>query len=112
MNILYDTQKQIVDILKEDSVLSSITILAENSKDIDYEISEALGKQGLVAVVMTPKANYIGNYEDKLLAFELDELTIQVVENVTVNRGRSDMMTGQDVAMRIMDWLSSPKFGR
>lgn len=112
-NILYDTQKQIVDLIKEDAELSSVTILAENSKDIDYEISEALGQQGIVAVVMTPKANYIGNYEDKMIAWEIDELTIQVVENTVVNRGKKDgVLTGQDVAMRIMDWLSSPKYGR
>lgn len=112
-NILFDTQKQVAELIKTDAELSAVTILAENSKDIDYEISEALGKQGLVAVVMTPSANYIGNFEDKSIAWEIDSLEIQVVENVTVNRGKKDeILTGQDVAMRIMDWLSSPKYGR
>lgn len=62
---------------------------------------------------MTPRANYIGNYEDKCVAWEIDELTVQVVENVTVNRGKKgEVLTGQDVAMRIIDLLSSPKYGR
>lgn len=112
-NILFDTQRQIAELIKTDEYLSSVRVLAENSKDIDYEISEALGQQGIVAVVMTPRANYIGNYEDKCIAWEIDELTVQVVENVTVNRGKKDgVLTGQDVAMRIIDWLSSPKYGR
>jgi hypothetical protein len=61
---------------------------------------------------MTPSANFIGNYQDKMIALELDELTIQIVENVSVNRGKKESLTGQDAAMRIMDWLSSPKYGR
>lgn len=111
-NLLYQAQQNVVNILKEDTELSSITILAENNKDIDYEIQNALGSQGLVCVVMTPSASYIGNYEDKGIAWEINDLTIQVVENVTVNRGRKDAITGQDVTMRIFDWLSSPKYGR
>ena len=37
-NIFYELQQQVVDILKEDTELSSVTILAENRNDIDYEI--------------------------------------------------------------------------
>lgn len=111
-NLLYDAQNNIVEILKSDNNLSGVSILAENSNDIDFEIENALGNQGLVCVVMTPSAKYIGNYENKCIAWELDELTIQVVENVTVNRGSKDALTGQDVAMRITEWLSSPKYGR
>lgn len=111
-NFLYDAQQDVVNILKSDDELSSVTILAENNKDIDFEIQNALGSQGLVCVVMTPSANFIGNYEDKNIAWEINELTIQVVENVTVNRGKKDALTGQDVTMRIFEWLSSPKYGR
>lgn len=111
-NILYDIQQQVVDIIKEDTALSSITILAENSKDIDFEIQNALGNQGVVAVVMTPKANYIGSYEASILAWEIEDLTIQVVENVSVNRGGNNVLTGQDIAMRIINWLTSPIYGR
>ena len=61
---------------------------------------------------MTVGANFIGNYEDEKLAFEVDELVIQVVENTVVNRGRKNALTGQDVSVRILEWLSSPKYGR
>lgn len=111
-NVFYELQQQVVDILKSDEELSGVTILAENRNDIDYEISEALGQQGLVCVVMTVGANFIGNYEDEKLAFEVDELIIQVVENAVVNRGRKNALTGQDVSVRILEWLSSPKYGR
>lgn len=111
-NIFYELQQQVVDILKSDEELSGVTILAENRNDIDYEIQNALGNQGLVCVVMTVGANFIGNYEDEKLAFEVDELVIQVVENAVVNRGRKNALTGQDVSVRILEWLSSPKYGR
>jgi hypothetical protein len=82
-NILADCQNEIVDLIKTElsnvidySDLSSISILAENNRDIEYEIKNALGEQGLVCVVMTPTANFIGNFENKQLAFELDDLTI------------------------------------
>ena len=54
---------------------------------------------------MTVGANFIGNYEDEKLAFEVDELVIQVVENPIVNRGRKNALTGQDVSVRILEWL-------
>ena len=110
-NILFETQEQIVNIIKTDTQLSSIPIFAENNKDIEFEIEQAIGNEGILAVIMTPSANFIGNYENKCLAWEL-ELTVQVVENVPVNRGQKECLTGQDVSMRILDWLSSPKYGR
>lgn len=38
--------------------------IAENRKDVDYEIKSHLGKQGIVGLVMTPKAVFAGKYED------------------------------------------------
>ena len=35
-NFLYDAQQDVVNILKSDDELSSVTILAENNKDIDF----------------------------------------------------------------------------
>lgn len=55
---------------------------------------------------MTPKATYIGSYMDVSLAWQIDELEIDVVENVAVNRGKNDgYVTGQDAAMRLFDVL-------
>ena len=82
------------------------TFLAEHRKDIDYEIKNALGREGIVAVVMTPKATYAGKYEDLFIAWTLESLEIDIVENVTVNRGKkSGFMTGQDVGLRVFDVL-------
>ena len=56
---------------------------------------------------MTPKATFAGAYMDTSLAWQLDELEIDIVENVTVNRGKKDggYITGQDAAMRLFDVL-------
>lgn len=53
----------IADQLNADETLSAANVrfVPENTKDIDFEIQNALGKQGIVGVVMTPTANYIGN---------------------------------------------------
>lgn len=55
---------------------------------------------------MTPKATYAGKFEDLFLSWTLEELEIDIVENVTVNRGkRNGFVTGQDAAMRLFDVL-------
>lgn len=106
-NILEEVQQYVADKLNNDSQLSGLcTFLVENRKDIDYEIKQALGKQGVVGLVMTPKATYAGAYMDIGIAWQIDELEIDVVENVTVNRGNKDgYITGQDAAMRLFDVL-------
>jgi len=86
-NILEEVQRYVADKLNADEQLSGCTFLVENMKDIDYEIKKALGKQGLVGLVMTPKAVYQGKYEDLFLAWQLDELEIDIVENPIINRG-------------------------
>lgn len=107
-NILQDVQDYVVGKLSADYQLSgNCTFLAENRKDIEYEIKNKLGRQGICALVMTPKATYAGKYEDLFLAWQLDELEIDIVENVTVNRGKKDgnYMTGQQVGLRVFDVL-------
>lgn len=55
---------------------------------------------------MTPKATYVGKMEDLFLAWQVDELEIDIVENPIVNRGRKNgFMTGQDAAMRVFQVL-------
>ena len=103
-NILAEAQSYVAEKLNE-QLSSTVTFLAENRKDIEFEIKSHLGRQGIVGIVMTPKATYIGNYEKKMLAWQLDELEIDVVENPVVNRGLSSHITGQDAAMRVFDIL-------
>ena len=106
MNILEEVQTYVADKLNADPQLSACPFLVENRKDIDFEIKQALGKQGVVGLVMTPKATYAGAYMDVGIAWQIDELEIDVVENVTVNRGKRDgYITGQDAAMRLFDVL-------
>lgn len=112
-NIFYTSQQIVVNLLSSDPQLSSIPILAENAKNIDFEIKNSLGKQGIVAVVTTPKATFVGNYSAKELAWEC-ECEIDVVENPTVARARPgeyNVITAQDVGARAMQVLCDPKNG-
>ena len=106
-NILEEVQHYVADKLNADPQLSACPFLVENIKEIDYEIKNALGRQGIVGLVMTPKATFAGAYMDTSLAWQLDELEIDIVENVLVNRGKKDggYITGQDAAMRLFDVL-------
>lgn len=104
MNILEEVQQYVAGKLNADSELSACPFLVENKKDIEYEIKNTLGKQGIVGLVMTPKAVFAGAYQDVGLAWELPELEVDIVENVTVNRGKKDgYVTGQDASMRLFE---------
>lgn len=105
-NILEEVQQFVADKLNADPQLSACPFLVENKKDIDFEIKNALGKQGIVGLVMTPKATFAGAFQDVGLAWQLDELEISIVESVTVNRGKkTGYVTGQDASMRMFDVL-------
>lgn len=57
-------------------------------------------------VVTTPKATYMGKLDNTSLAWQLDELEIDVVENVPVNRFKKEnYLTGQEAAMAVFDIL-------
>ena len=109
-SIFNQVQNIICDQLNADDTLSSANILfiAENAKDIDYEVTNALGKQGIVGVVMTPRADYIGITSRGEIAYDLRGITVQIVENVPVNRGLPDSITALDAAQRVQEVLSSP----
>ena len=60
---------------------------------------------------MTPQATYQGSYQGEELAWQLDDFTVQVVENPMVNRGQADatkVITALDAAQRASDVLASP----
>lgn len=113
-SIFNQVQEIICDQLNSDETLSAATILfvAENAKDIDYEVTNALGKQGIVGVVMTPRADYIGITATGEIAYDLRGITVQIVENVPVNRGLPNTITALDAAQRVQEVLSSPNFTR
>ena len=60
---------------------------------------------------MTPEATYQGSFQGEELAWELNDFTVQVVENPMVNRGQADaakVITALDAAQRASDVLASP----
>ena len=85
--ILRELQKDVADILTNSEFYKSLalTVLTEDLLDIDYQIKNALGKQGLVVVVNTLQASYLG-HDGMVGAWQIDNLEIDVVENPTVWR--------------------------
>lgn len=111
-NFLFETQVLICDILNNDSVLSSINFLPENAKDIDYQIKTNLSKQGIVGIVMTPKARFIGRNDKNELVWDLPELTVMITENTNVNRTSKTSFTGQDISIKVLDILGKQNYGK
>ena len=114
-NLARNLQNSVRDYISDK--MPDIKILSEDSKDIEFEIKNALGKQGLVTVVMTPKMTYIG-HDGTNQAWQVDELTILTTEFVATNRAsnKQSFVTGFDIAFEINDILASPQtsisFGR
>lgn len=105
-SLIFQIQEQTSNIIINglSSLSSELPVYPEDSKNIEYEIKNALGKQGIVAIVLTPTLNYIGDYNDntdKRLAFECPDLTILITENVMVNRSNPNSKTSQDYACDI-----------
>lgn len=107
MNVLEELQIAVAGALSSDSRLSSAEVLWENRRDLDFQIKNALGRQGLVGVVSTPAARYRGNIEDSGRAWECD-FEVDFVENPSVNRALSSNPTAQDAAMACFDVLCPP----
>lgn len=64
-------------VLNEDEVLSGkVLFIPENSKDIDYEIKNAIGSQGIVGIVMTPEATYQGVRSNGSQVWDLRDFTV------------------------------------
>ena len=113
-SIFYQAQEQVCEVLNNDEVLSGkVQFIPENSKDIDYEIKNAMGRQGIVGVVMTPDATYQGITDNGEQVWDLRDFTVQVVENPMVNRGQPNYanITALDAAARAADVLAAPSFG-
>lgn len=110
-NFLFDLQKSVAEILQADEQLSSMEFLCENSKQIDYDIKQNLAKQGVVSIVMTPKASFIGRKDDGKLVFDINDLTIMTTENTSVNRSNDKSLTGQDISMRVLKVLGEDNYG-
>ena len=113
-SIFYQAQEQVCEALNSDDVLSGkVMFISENSKDIDYEIKNAIGRQGIVGVVMTPEATYQGITDKGEQVWDLRDFTVQVVENPIINRGQPNYanITALDAVARATEVLADPRFG-
>ena len=110
-NVFHQLQQDICDIVNKSPILSGtgIEFIAENALDVDYQIKEALQKQGLAALVMTPDAEYIGQ-NGTSEAYQLNNLTIQFVEYTPINRAKNkeSVITGLDLANYTSELLGGP----
>lgn len=84
---LRELQAEVASILNNATYIKdrSIQVLSEDLLDIDYQIKNALGKQGLVVIVNTLQATYIG-HDGLVNAWQIDNLEVDVVENPSVWR--------------------------
>ena len=84
---LRELQAEVAEILNGAAYIKDrgISVLSEDLLDIDYQIRNALGKQGLVIVANTLQATYIG-HDGLVNAWQIDNLEIDVVENPSVWR--------------------------
>lgn len=105
-NLAREVQNKVCDYLKSKI---DTNILVEDQRDIEFEIKNALGKQGVVTIVMTPKMTYIG-HDGKYQAWQIDELTIMTTEYVNINRAKnkSSWQSGFDIAFEINKHLAGP----
>lgn len=91
------------------------TFFAEQSLDIDYNVRKSLASQGLAAIVMTPTLALLG-HDGVTMAWQCDDLTLQIVENPIVNRARLKSAglssgTALDVAEVAAECLAGPQGG-
>lgn len=84
---------------------SKITVLSENSAQIDYLIKNAIGKLGIVCVVQTPTFDFMGKDDQGHPVWQMTEATIVISEIPTVNRGRAGSSTALDAALQVAESL-------
>lgn len=75
-SITFQLQEYVCDILNgSDLSVYGAVFYPENLLDIDYEIKNAISKQGLACIVMTPSMNYEG-HNGLTQAYTAEDLTI------------------------------------
>lgn len=116
-NLFGKIQEHVVEILSSDELLKEwgVPILSENIKDIDFQIRNAMSRQGVMCLVTTMKGTY-GGHNSMVESWLIDNLEILVVENTTINRPRMkknnlEYGTGTDISYRIFETLGGPQSG-
>lgn len=111
-NVISLVQERVCSILNSDPALKDVcTFYAENTKSVDFMVKDALSRQGLAAVVMTPTLSYRGR-DAKSMYFDLVDAELDITENPAVNRCSSKTSdkyaSSQDVACRALQVLTGP----
>ena len=116
-NIFSDLQAKVANILREDKwfVDHGVEILQENLLDIDFQIKNAMARQGCVVVVTTMKGTYIG-HDSMVEDWQIDNLDIIVTENPAINRPRLKKLgledgVATDIMYHIAERLGGPQGG-
>lgn len=106
-----DIQNAIADKLNENVffVRHNVPILVENSKTIDFDIKNSIGKIGICATVATPTLTFQGKYGETNTPpfWTMESAQVVVVENPILNRGRSNYATALDTALQIAQTLNT-----
>lgn len=99
INSFTEVQEALLSVLNNNAAFDKcgVKILAEDSKELEFEIKEAIGKQGIVATVTTPRVSYSGQYArntgitnpQTLPYWTIDEINVIVAEQPTINRARA-----------------------
>ena len=107
VNSITEIQQAIKDIICENTYFAkhNVPILIENSKTIDFDIKNAIGKIGIACVVTTPMLNFRGDYADADLSsrfpfWKMETCNITFAETPTLNRGRANYCTSMDAALQ------------
>lgn len=107
---LHEFQNTIADILNNYSefVNSDVKFYSENNLDIEYEIKTALGKQGIVGIVMTPNLSYEG-HNNRVPIYSMNDFTIQICEQPVINRACKNPMTVHSAMILVTQILTNVK---
>ena len=104
-----DLQRYVCEYLNDQLSGTGVTMLVEDSKNIEFEIQNALKKYGLAAICMTPTMTYLGKTANGQ-AWQCSDLTLQFVEYVPVNRAKNkeQFVSGFDAAFKCQRMLAGP----
>lgn len=100
-------QNEVANILN-DNFPVKVNFYSENIRDIEYQIQNALGRQGIVGIVMTPQLDYQG-HNSKEPIYTMPDFTIQICENPIVNRVQPNNMTAHEAIILASELLVNVK---
>lgn len=106
MSEISTVQSAVADALNASTWMAAneVSWYYENSLDIDFQIRNALERQGLACCVLTPSLTFTGlakqyqGEDARGIAYDFDPLVLEIAENPIVNRAREGAVTALDIA--------------